>query len=78
MITQPNVADHDPNPKVPNEKTEATGGLFVSPTESNRPYSIFTTKEKWFIVCLTSFAGLFRQEYVLPYRGDGLSVMIVR
>jgi hypothetical protein len=25
-----------------------------------RPYSIYTRKEKWFIVGLISFAGLFR------------------
>lgn len=25
-----------------------------------KPYSIFTKKEKWFIVCVASFAGVFR------------------
>ncbi|PBK76751.1 MFS general substrate transporter, partial [Armillaria solidipes] len=30
-----------------------------APQETEKPYSVYSTKEKWFIVALTSFAGLF-------------------
>jgi hypothetical protein len=40
------------------------------------PYSIFTRKEKWFIVGLTSFAGLFRQETLIHMFGIDASLQV--
>jgi len=38
-----------------------TNNLPESPTDIVLPKSLFTKKEKWFIVCITAFVGLFRQ-----------------
>lgn len=31
-----------------------------SPLKEEKPYSIYTSWEKWFIVCTAAFAGIFR------------------
>ena len=45
---KPNVATHEAPDEQKNEKT------------AEKPYSIYTNSEKWFIVVIASVAGLFR------------------
>jgi hypothetical protein len=39
---------------------KGTTNLLESPPDIVLPRSRFTKKEKWFIVCVTAFVGLFR------------------
>jgi hypothetical protein len=51
-------------------KPNATGmALSEHTTDTVLLSSRFTKKEKWFIVCVASFVGLFRQAFVLPAIG---------
>ena len=40
---------------------KGANNLPESPTDIVLPKNRFTKKEKWFIVCITAFVGLFRQ-----------------
>ncbi len=40
------------------------------PQVTEKPYSVYSTKEKWFIVALIAFAGLFRSVYSLGTLGN--------
>jgi hypothetical protein len=57
-VTNP-VQDPDQPAKVTADR--ASNDTATTPTRADdAPYSIFTTKEKWIVVALTSYAALFR------------------
>ncbi|KAK0484531.1 MFS general substrate transporter [Armillaria novae-zelandiae] len=43
----------------PRSALEGLAGSLRAPEEKEKPYSVYSTKEKWFIVALIAFAGLF-------------------
>ncbi|KAG7452354.1 MFS general substrate transporter [Guyanagaster necrorhizus] len=44
---------------MPQSAPENTTVSLRAPQETEKPYSVYSTKEKWFIVALVAFAGLF-------------------
>ncbi|KAK0198905.1 MFS general substrate transporter [Armillaria mellea] len=44
---------------MPRSALEGQVGSLGAPQETEKPYSVYSTKEKWFIVALIAFAGLF-------------------
>lgn len=52
------VDDSSDTPPARESQTRSSSRSFTVPEP---PYSVFTRREKWFIVFLSSFAGLFRQ-----------------
>ena len=37
-----------------------TNLIFLDPAKDTKPYSVYTSREKWFIVAVTGFAAVFR------------------
>lgn len=59
------------NDDIENEQSRSGHGYEDKPqvAEPEEPFSVFTTREKWTLIVMTSYAGFFRSVYVLSCAG---------